>query len=162
VSIVKAAYTLVPEKAPPAIIGPTNTTTAEDELYGRDTYCLDALRPGRWARGKQLLAQRLYHRLITPRGSLRGGDQEANFGYDLAGKIGSTDARTLASMLPVQIQNELGKDEEVDAVKVTATSSTNAGQVSWSITISVTPNTVGPFDLVLAASAVTVELLGVR
>jgi hypothetical protein len=160
-SIVKASYPLVPEKVAPAIIGRTSTTT-EEELYGRDTYCLDSLRPGRMARGKVLLAQRLYHRLITPRGSLRGGDDEANFGLDLAGKIGSTNARDLGSMLPVQIKNELEKDAEVDAVKVTATSSTNAGQVSWSITISVTPNTVGPFDLVLAASAVTVELLGVR
>lgn len=160
-SIVKAAYPLVAEKPQPAIIGRT-TTTAEDDLYGRDTYCLDSLRPGRMARGKRLLAQRLYHRLITPRGSLRGGDEEANFGLDLAGKVGSTNDDALDSMLPVQIENELRKDPEVESVKVIADRVKVNGQVRWTITIKVTPLAAGPFDLVVSVDKVSVELLGVR
>jgi hypothetical protein len=159
-SIVKASYPLVPEKVAPAIIGRTSTTT-EDELYGRDTYCLDSLRPGRMARGKQLLAQRLYHRLITPRArSVAATSRRLRARPRRQDRVDEPARPRLDA--PVQIENELAKDPEVDSVKVTATSSTNAGQVSWSITIAVTPNTVGPFDLVLAASAVTVELLGVR
>lgn len=128
---------------------------------GRDTYCVDSLRSGRTARGVQLVAQRCYHRLITPRGTLRGGDDEANFGLDLAGKCGSTDDALLASMLPVMIQNELLKDPMVDSVSVSATRAKVAGQTTWTITISVQSG-AGPFDLIVAASAVSVELLGVR
>ena len=128
---------------------------------GRDTYCLDALRPGRWATGVQLVAQRCYRRLITPERTLRGGEDEADFGLDLAGYIGRTDARDLDSMLPVKVRNEMLKDPAVDACEVTATRTVAGGAVSWRIVVAIT-TTAGDVELILAASDVTVELLGVR
>ncbi len=128
---------------------------------GRDTYCLTSLQPGRMAKGVTLLAHRLFRRLITPRGALRGGEDEANYGLDLAGKCGSTENSILDSMLPVMIQNELLKDPAVDSVKVTATRETVAGLTAWAINIEVQSDE-GPFDLLVSASSVTVELLGIH
>ncbi len=130
--------------------------------FGRDTLCLDSLRPGRYATGWRLLAQRCYHRLITPRGSLRGGEDEANFGLDLGELLGDADSPALRASIPGRIANELQKDPEVDTVDVTVDVLTVApGELRWTITISVT-SALGPFDLVLAVSGVTVELVGLR
>lgn len=128
---------------------------------GRDTYCLDAYMPGRTVTGAELLGQRCYHRLITPQGTLRGGEDEANFGLDLAGFVGRTEDAQLASMLPVVVRNELLKDQTVDAVAVKATRTASGGLVSWVLTISVTGTDV-EVDLIVSVSAVTVELLGMN
>ena len=127
----------------------------------RDIYCLDALQPGRVATGKDLLAQRLYHRLTTPAGTLRGGEDEASFGLDLAGYVGRTEERQLGSMLPVVVRNELLKDDAVAAVDVLAVRSEGAGLVTWTLTLTI-DSAVGDLELVLAVSEVTVEILGVR
>lgn len=128
---------------------------------GRDTYCLDAYKPGRTVTGAELLGQRCYHRLITPQGTLRGGEDEANFGLDLAGFVGRTEDAHLASMLPVVVRNELLKDQTVDAVAVKASRTESGGLVSWVLTISVTGTDV-EVDLIVSVSAVTVELLGMN
>jgi len=131
--------------------------------FGRDTYCVDELKPGRYATGVQLVAQRCYHRLITPARLLGviGGEEEADFGLDLAGFVGSTESRDLPYALPVVVKNELEKDPTVDSVQVVATRTEGAGRVSWALTISVTSG-AGPFDLLVAVDDVTTELLGVR
>lgn len=128
---------------------------------GRDTYCLDAYKPGRTVTGAELLGQRCYHRLITPQGTLRGGEDEANFGLDLAGFVGRTEDAHLASMLPVVVRNELLKDQTVDAVAVKASRTESGGLVSWVLTISVTGTDV-EVDLIVSVSEVTVELLGMN
>lgn len=128
---------------------------------GRDTYCLDSLQPGRWARGTSLVAQRLYHRLSTPKGDLRGGEDEADFGVDLAGYVGQNDPRTLDTALPVRVKNELLKDPAVDVVKVTASRTVAGGEVAWQLTVQA-ETTAGDVELIVAVSSVTVELLGVR
>lgn len=127
---------------------------------GKDTYCLDSLQPGRWARGKTLVGQRLYHRLITPKGALRGGEDEADFGFDLSEYVGQTDPRTLDTALPVRVKNELLKDPAVDAVSVTATRTVAGGEVAWRLTVQA-ETTEGDVELIVAVSSVTVELLGV-
>lgn len=127
---------------------------------GRDTYCVDSLQPGRWARGTTLVGQRLYHRLITPKGTLRGGEDEADFGCDLSEYVGQTDPRTLDTALPVRVRNELLKDPAVDAVSVTATRTVAGGEVAWTITVRA-ETTEGDVELIVAVSSVTVELLGV-
>lgn len=128
---------------------------------GRDTYCLDALQPGRWARGTKLVAQRLYHRLTTPKGDLRGGEDEADFGTDLAAYVGANNARELDSALPVIVRNELAKDPAVDAVTVTGTRVVAGGEIAWRLVVQA-ETTAGDVELILAVSSVTVELLGVR
>jgi hypothetical protein len=128
----------------------------------RDVSCLDSLRPGVWARGLKLVAERCYRRLITPAGTLRGGEDEENFGLDLASFVGSTDDATTRAMLPVMTRNELLKDPAVDEVKVTAQRlELGGGRVSWRLTIDVT-TTDGDVELIVGVSDVTVELIGVR
>jgi hypothetical protein len=134
---------------------------AELLTEGRDTYCVDELRPGRYARGVQLVAQRCYHRLVTPRGELLGGDDEANFGFDLASFVGSTAAADIDAMLPVRVRNELLKDPMVDSVDVKAERTESQKRVTWTLTIRVQSG-AGPFDLIVGVSDVTTELLGVR
>lgn len=126
---------------------------------GRDIYCLDALRPGVWARGLQLVGQRCYRRLITPRGALRGGEDEENFGLDLAEFIGSSDGATVAAMLPVMTRNELLKDPAVDDVTVSAQRTEIAKRVTWRLTISVS-TTDGDLTLIVSVDGVTIDLIG--
>ena len=128
---------------------------------GRDTYCLTELVPGRMATGLELLAQRSFRRLSTPAGTLRGAEDESDFGRDLCGFIGSTDAAIVDAMLPAVVRNELRKDPEVDEVEVTASRTKEAGDVSWTLSIVITATT-GDVELVVAASAVSLELLGVH
>lgn len=128
---------------------------------GRDTYCIDALEPGRMARGVTLVAQRCYHRLITPRGALRGGQDEANFGMDLAGLVGSTETTDLAYRLPVAIRNEILKDPAVTDVEVNASRTAAGGSVSWTIEV-VISTTEEDVTLIVGVDDVSVKLLGVR
>ena len=59
------------------------------------------------------------------------------------------------------IKNELLKDPTVESVAVTVTRIAVAGMTTWTIDIAV-PSGAGPFELIVAASSVSVELLGVR
>lgn len=130
--------------------------------FGTDTSCLTGLRTGRLASGVQLVAEAIYRRLSTPRGMLRGGDDEANYGIDLADMIGQVSTPSQVAALPGQIQSEVKKDERVQEVTVTATAATgSAGDVTWAISIECT-TALGPFSLVLSVNAVTVELLNLQ
>lgn len=126
--------------------------------WGRDTLCADSRRTGRMVTGTRLLAQRCYHRLVTPRGALRGGEDEENFGEDLSQLIGqaATDATRLKWIS--KIRQELTKDEQVDDVAVTIEASTVAGETTWTIVVDVT-SAQGPFQLVLSVDSVTTKIL---
>ena len=125
-----------------------------------DTYCLDSLISGRLVSGLELLGQRCYRRLSTPAGTLRGGEEEADFGRDLAEYVGSTSPAIVDAMLPVIARNELMKDPAVVTATCVATRVEGGGRVSWTLAISV-ESTTGDVQLVLSVSAVTVALLGV-
>ena len=127
--------------------------------FGRDTRCDDSLHPGRLSSGLRLVAERCYHRLTTPRGTLRGGEDESIFGTDLAGLVGSTDTANGPARITSAIKAELGKEAVVDDVEVAITETTSGPYVSYEISIVVTTG-LGPFELVLAVSAVSVEKLG--
>jgi hypothetical protein len=131
--------------------------------FGRDTACIDSLRTGRYATGVRMLAQRCYHRLITPRGMLRGGEHEGNFGLDLAGMVGSTGSVALLSAsIGASIENELRKDAEVESASAIVEATVDSdGSMSWTISVDV-QSALGPFNLVLGVSGVTVELLGLE
>lgn len=132
-------------------------STIPGAAYGRDTYCLDARQTGRLARGLVLLGQRCYHRLVTPRGMLRGGEDEANFGIDLSAEVGGMSDGSTALRLKGMTEAELRK-EEIEEVEATVTETASGPYRSYSISIRVTA-AEGPFELVLEVSAVTVELL---
>lgn len=125
--------------------------------YGQDTYCLDSLQPGRFARDIPLLAQNCVHRLTTPRGALRGGPDEQNYGMDLPGRIGSATSSNDAAALPGQIATELKKDKRVLDVVADVTEVVDGPSTSWVIIIEVRC-ALGVFRL--EASEVTVEFVG--
>lgn len=133
------------------------------EGYGADVWCLDRMTTGKLARGRQLLMQAIYHRLTTPRGTLRGSAEAQAYGLDLAGLIGKVgyDRRGVISGM---IAAELKKDDRITevVVNVTKTTATN-GEVSLVIVIDITPaDESGDFRGTLAANdnAVAVIALG--
>lgn len=129
--------------------------------FGRELSCTDGLNTGRFVTGVRLVAEACYRRLTTPRGTLRGGETEQNYGFDLAQFIGCTNARQVAASLPARITNELVKDERVESVEVDVVPTTTAaGETSFAISIDVVTG-AGPFTLQVGIGAVTVDLLGI-
>ena len=128
--------------------------------FGRDTWCLESRQTGRMANGIMVAAQRVFRRFITERGTLRGGEDERNFGLDLAGLCGAAVTPALEAAMPQRISNEAQKDAEVESCSATFDKSVDAGKVTWTFHISC-QTAGGPFALVVAVSDATVELLGV-
>ncbi len=129
--------------------------------YGRDISCLDSLRPGRFVSGVRLVAEAAYRRLNTPRGLLRGGEEEENYGLDLTALVGGSSTKADAASLPGRIAVELKKDDRIDTVDVEVLPSVDGPATSLQITISAVTIQDEAFELVLLASDVTVELLKV-
>jgi hypothetical protein len=138
------------------------------EGFGVDTWCLDSLAPGRYARGSTLVAQAIYRRLITPRGTLQplddetGGDEEGAYGFDVSGYCGAVGYDTALFAMPGQVRNEIKKDDRVSEALVTATMSEDgAGEVSITLSIDVTlAEEGGDFTLTLGVSSVSVAIIG--
>lgn len=130
--------------------------------YGTDTFCTDSLKPGRLVRGPALVAQAIYRRFITPRGTLRGGPEELAYGFDLAGYVGAVGYDTAVNAIPAICRAEAMKDERVAdvVVNVSRTFATD-GTITLLVDIRGTlANESGTFALTLAVDAVTVELVG--
>jgi len=127
--------------------------------FGRDVSCTDSMKTGRFVTGARMVAEACYRRLVTPRGTLRGGEEEQNYGLDLTELCGSTNPTSAAASLPGRIRSELSKDERVESVDVEVLVTTDGPATTFAITIAVQTG-AGPFTLSLLASAVTVELLG--
>lgn len=135
-------------------------------LVGLDTSCTDSLHAGRLVRTfNGLVAEACYRRLTTPRRTLRGGEQEANYGLDVAGLIGAvvpSGGAALIASLPGQIKLELTKDERVIDTATTITSTENGAKgLSLSLTVRIVTDE-GAVSLLLAADSVTVALLGIE
>lgn len=130
--------------------------------YGLDTWCLDSLSPGRYARGPTLVAQALYRRLITPRGTLRGGDEEGAYGFDVSGYCGAVGYPTALAALPGLVTGELLKDDRVSEVTVEATEAeTDTGDIAITLTIdAVLADESGSFVLTLSVTDVNTTILG--
>jgi hypothetical protein len=129
---------------------------------GKEVSCTRSLRTGQYVTGTRLVAEAIFRRLITPRGTLRGGEEESNYGLDLASLIGSVRAKSDIAALPAQIEAEIRKDDRVESVSVSVLETTEPNKLrSFTISFAVTTG-AGPFTLVVGASAVTVELLGIK
>lgn len=130
--------------------------------YGTEVWCTDKMQSGRLARGKVALVQALYRRLITPRGTLRGGDQESNYGIDLADYVGAIGYDTAILALPSVVRSELLKDERVLDVDVTVTTATNSAKgIEITIAVSVIPQDESEaFTFNVSVSDVSAELIG--
>ena len=95
--------------------------------YGRETWCERAIVTGRYAAGWRVVAQALFRRLITPRGSLRGAGEASTYGLDLAAYVGAVGYPAALAALPGLVAGELRKDDRVADVSVTATMTRTAG-----------------------------------
>ncbi len=129
--------------------------------FGRELSCTTSIVSNRFVTGARLVAESDFRRLTTPRGMLRGGEEEQNFGFDLMEYIGSVAISRDAASLPSRIRNELMKDDRhisVDAT-VIATTASNGG-VAFDITINAKTH-AGPFTMTIRASDVSVDLLGI-
>lgn len=132
------------------------------EGYGTDIYCWDQIVTGRLVSGPELVAQALYRRLTTARGTLRGGEDESVYGFDLCDFIGRVGSQQAIDALPGAIEAELLKDDRVLSVDVAVTPvSGKDGLVSLTVRVSaVLHNETDSFDLTLSVSGVTVGLIG--
>lgn len=128
--------------------------------YGVEVWCADSLVTGRLVSGWRVVAQALYRRLITPRGTLRGGEEQAAYGVDLAEYIGRVAYPGVIATLPGLVRGEFLKDDRVaDAlVTVTADTATN-GAVSITIVAVVQlQDTDEQFSLTITADSGGVQL----
>jgi hypothetical protein len=131
--------------------------------YGRDTYCYDRIVTGRTATGVELLAQAIYRRLTTPRGTLDDGDEGLVYGLDVSNFVGMVGTQRAVDALPGTVEAELLKDERLSSVTVTASVVTDsAGLSTVTLAIVAIPESdLETFTLSLSVSDVTVALLGV-
>ncbi len=124
---------------------------------GVDLYCISDLDPaGRTVSGIEALAQALARRLQTPRGALAAIGDDRDYGTDLRDYVGEDTGVGATAEIEASVRAECLKDERVRDVDVTAVIRDRALTVSLRVA-----STAGVVRLVLAVSAVTVELLKV-
>jgi len=129
--------------------------------FGRDLSCRTRLLTTRLVGGRVLLTDSIMRRLSTPRGTLYGGDEESAYGIDLAAYVGAVGPAVAAAAMPGVVESELMKDPRIAAVVATATRSTTTDGVRVELRLRITPaSELETFDLTLAVSAVSVDLIG--
>ena len=129
--------------------------------YGVEIDCATSLVSGRLVSGWRVVAQALFRRVTTERGTLRGGDEEAAYGIDLAAYVGAVGYPTAVAAIPALVRGEWLKDDRVSSVEIAAYVVTDAAGLS-SITLEATVDLVDDgetFDLTLAVSTGGVQLL---
>jgi len=106
--------------------------------------------------GAAALGQALARRLETPRGGLW---YAPNYGTDIRGRLNDTLTQAELAALPGEIEAECEKDERVRR----ASAQVQFVPQTSTLTVAISVETaLGPFRLVLAATALTVELLQVQ
>lgn len=125
---------------------PTVPRVRPPDEIGRDILCIDSLQTGRYAAGKSLIAQRHYHRLITPPGSLRGSKTLQDFGLGIQRWIGRVvDSLLFRASVPTRVRTELLKDLQTSSVGVLVfDESPNRNDLAWRIEVSAV-TAAGPF-----------------
>lgn len=123
--------------------------------------------------GRRCLAEALARRLITPRGALF---YDKNYGYDVTAFLGADVSPQDVHRIEASVTAEFQKDERVTSASVRAqfVAPTQVDAARSGIVSNPLPGTAGvlvlsatitdaqgPFKLVLAATAVTVEILEV-
>jgi hypothetical protein len=129
--------------------------------FGRDISCTTSMRTGQFVSGARLVAEAAYRRLTTPRGMLRGGEEEQNYGLDLTDLIGSATTKKDAASLEGRIRNELLKDERLLTIDVTVMATVEGPSTSFEILIDGMTK-AGPFTLAVRVDDVSAQLLGIK
>lgn len=103
--------------------------------------------------GGHLVAEAIARRLQTPRGRLI---DDPNYGFDLTGSLNDDLSQADIARISASVQGECQKDERVLSASVQASFVTGALIVSILLSLA-----SGPFRLVLAVTAVSVQILQV-
>lgn len=121
--------------------------------FGHDLACVSDLAPDlRSVSGRRALSEALARRLSTGRGKLL---DDPNYGYDLTQYLGDDLSPGDLAAVRAGAEAECSKDERVNGVIVTVTK-LPLGQMTVTVSID---DATGTFQLVLAVSAVTVDIL---
>lgn len=125
--------------------------------YGLDLACTSDILPNAGeVSGLDNLTQALYRRLITARGGLI---DDPAYGFDTTTLVDEAQTRRQVAMIASQIDGELTKDERVRRSQTTGEFvQTSLSSGKYIATIEIT-TADGPFQMVMAVSRVTVELL---
>lgn len=132
--------------------------------FGTDLWCTDQIFTGRLASGVELVAQAIYRRLTTARGTLRDGDDGQVYGTDVSDFVGMVGPDNAIDALPDVIVAEILKDDRVERTDVRATIVRDAaGLATVTIEIDgVLRDSGESFTLTLGVSDVTTALLGLE
>ncbi len=130
--------------------------------FGRDISCTTSLRTGRYVTGSRIVAEAVYRRLTTPRGMLLGDEDEEDYGLDLTELIGSVATKNDAAALEGRIASELEKDERIDVVSASVTPIVDGPSTEFEILIEGRTIEDEAFDLTIAVTDVSVELLNIN
>ena len=124
--------------------------------YGRDLSCMtDLTSTATEVTGRLLLAESCVRRLQTDQGALI---DDPNYGYNIVGEIDNDLTDRDIARIASQVDNELMKDERIRLSQTTASYVQKTGILTVSIRLT---DHIGPFTLVLAISAVTIDILKV-
>ncbi len=131
--------------------------------YGVEAYCYDQIFTGRMATGLEVLAQAIFRRLTTPRGTLDDGDEGEVYGIDLNDFVGTVGTDAAVDAIPEVVRAEVLKDDRVERVEVSAAIVRGTeGLITINLDVDVFPaDESDPFALSLAVGEVNVALLGV-
>lgn len=105
--------------------------------------------------GRTCLAQAVARRYITPRGRLI---DDANYGYDLTQFVNDDMSPSDIARVQANAKAEAEKDERVFSASVSVALSRGGIMMVTVVLV----DAQGPFTLVLAVSAVTVQILAVQ
>lgn len=132
--------------------------------FGTDLWCYDQIFTGRLASGVELVAQAIYRRLTTARGTLRDGDDGQIYGTDISDFVGMVGPDNAVEALPDVVAAEILKDDRVERTDVKASVvRDSAGLTTVTIAIDAALRDSGEsFTLTLAVGAVTTALLGLE
>jgi hypothetical protein len=132
--------------------------------FGTDLWCYDRPITGRLASGVELVAQAIYRRLTTARGTLRDGDDGQVYGTDVSDFVGMVGPDNAVDALPDVVVAEILKDDRVERADVRAAiTRESTGLATIDIEIDAVLRDSGEsFTLTLAVSDVSVALLGVE
>lgn len=118
--------------------------------FGRDVYCDDSIRTGRYASGAVLVGQRYFHRLIAIAGQIPGNEDDRNFGEALNDLIGLPGGPDTERQIRSKLNRAADLEEAILSVDIAITTTRDSvGDYTHEIAVDAKTD-VGPFRLVLA------------
>jgi phage baseplate assembly protein W len=139
-------------------IAPLPSLARTDQVEsGVDIDCiLDVGRSLALAKGLRNLGNALARRLVTPRGGLF---YDANYGLDVRAFVNAGFTAQQLAQVQADIAAEVSKDPRIENPQVTVVSNVQTGSMAITIVCELAE---GPFQFLLAVTALTVELLSVE